>query len=358
MTDLQVHVAGGGQTLAVDPELPDGLAIVPVSAIQPCPIQPRVNISVELVRKLAASMQAGRHEPVLEVEPAPGKSDGYQIVCGEQRWRAARAAGVTRVLVRLHPSLGYLERLEKQYEENRLRADLDVFEEAHCIVLDKTLRDIAVAERLLAHAHISFPPLADKQITDRAAFAQHLDGLAQLLIAGKVHVLKVDGRLVTGTLAPWHDTERALGISKSGRKARVAILRIEPGLRERLRGLPAEHASQIARLTDPLHQAELARRAAGLTHRQVRAAVDRLRRDPRLAVEAVLPDANEARSLGSVPAGPLAFEQQLRNLADACRQLARTLTNLRPRLSPSERSEVLPMLSGLREVLLAFEEVA
>jgi hypothetical protein len=115
---------------------------------------------------------------------------------------------------------------------------------------------------------------------------------------------------------------------------------------------------EIARLTDPLHQAELAPRAAGLTHRQVRAAVDRLRRDPRLAVEAVLPDANEARGLGSVPASPLAFEQQLRNLADACRQLARTLTNLRPRLSPSERSEVLPMLSGLREVLLAFEEAA
>ncbi len=356
MTTQGVHA--GGQPRASRSQLPDGLAIVPVGAIHPCPIQPRVNVSVELVRKLAASMQSGRHEPILEVEPAPGKSEGYQIVCGEQRWRAARAAGVTRVLVRLHPSLGYLERLEKQYEENRLRADLDAFEEAHCIGLDKTLRDIAVAERLLTNAHIPFQPLAEKQITERAAFAQHLDDLAQLLIAGKIHVLKVDGRLVTRTLAPWHETERALGISKSGRKAKVGILRIEPGLREQLRGLPAEHAIQIARLTDPLRQAELARRAAGLTHRQVKAAVDRLRRDPSLAVDAVLPNANDAMSLASPPSGPLAFEQQLRNLADACRQLARTLANLRPRLSPSQRSEVLPMLTGLRDVLIAFEEAA
>src|SRR5205807_2538536 len=56
-------------------------------------------------------------------------------VCGEQRWRAARAAGMAEVLVRVHPPLRYLERLEKQREENRLRSDLDPVEEAHCITV-------------------------------------------------------------------------------------------------------------------------------------------------------------------------------------------------------------------------------
>ena len=37
---------------------------------------------------------------------------------------------------RLHRRrLGYLERLQKQYEENRLRADLEVIEEAHVLTV-------------------------------------------------------------------------------------------------------------------------------------------------------------------------------------------------------------------------------
>ena len=113
-------------------QLPEGLAIVAVDQVQPCPIQPRVTFSVDLIEQLASSMRAGRHQPLLEVEPAPGAPARYQIVCGEQRWRAAAAAGVTQVLVRLDQPLGYLKRLKKLYEESRLRADLDLVEDAHC----------------------------------------------------------------------------------------------------------------------------------------------------------------------------------------------------------------------------------
>jgi len=142
--------------------------------IDPCPIQPRVNISMRLVEQLSASMKAGRHQPLVDVEPVPGDRGRYQIVSGEQRWRAARAAGLTRVLARLHPPLGYLERLEKQFEENHLRADLDPVEEAHCILLHKTLRDIEVAERLLRTASVAFEPLGNKWIRTREDFLQHL----------------------------------------------------------------------------------------------------------------------------------------------------------------------------------------
>ncbi len=113
--------------------LPEGLALVAVDRVQPCPIQPRVTFPVDLIEQLASSMRAGRHQPLLEVEPAPGAPVRYQIVCGEQRWRAARAAGLTEVLVRLHRPLGYLERLEKQYQGNRLRADLVAVDESHCL---------------------------------------------------------------------------------------------------------------------------------------------------------------------------------------------------------------------------------
>jgi hypothetical protein len=196
--------------------LPNGLAVVPVDQIQPCPIQPRVNVSVDLIKQLSSSMRAGRHQPLLEVEPAPGAPGRYQIVCGEQRWRAARAAGLTEVLVRLNPPLGYLERLEKQYEENRLRADLDPVEEAHCLLLDHTIRSIAVAERLLRDALVPFQPLADKHITQRKEFGGHLDELKVLLVRKRVHVVKsADGRLQPGPLSPWRQTEQALGVSGS-----------------------------------------------------------------------------------------------------------------------------------------------
>ena len=88
-----------------------------------------------LVEKLPDSIRSGRHQPLLEVEPAPGQRGRYQIIRGEQRWREAKAAADLLEILPIHPHFGYLERIEKQYEENRLRADLDVVEEAHCITV-------------------------------------------------------------------------------------------------------------------------------------------------------------------------------------------------------------------------------
>ena len=320
------------------------LMTVAIAAIEPCPIQPRVNVSVDLVAKLAASMKAGRHEPVLDVEPVSGHPGRYQIVCGEQRWRAARQAGLDQVLVRVHRRLGYLERLEKQYEENRLRADLDAVEEAHCYLLDKSIRDIHVAEKLLRDALVPFQPLNERRLTKREDFGAHLDVLKRLLVKRKVHVVKTESGPIAGQLSPWCETERALGISESQRKAKVGILRLDPDLQEQVRSLPAEHAVQIARLEDRNKQAALIQRAAELTHGQVQAAVDSLLRDANKDVAEV--------------ANPFAFEGRLAAIADLCRQLARALRNLRAIVTDDERSAVVDILANLRSELDAFEEAA
>jgi ParB-like chromosome segregation protein Spo0J len=320
------------------------LVMVAVDAIEPCPIQPRVNVSVDLVAKLADSMKAGRHEPVLDVEPVSGRHGRYQIVCGEQRWRAARQAGLDRVLVRVHRHLGYLERLEKQYEENRLRADLDAVEEAHCYLLDKTIRDIQVAERLLRDALVPFQPLDERRLARREEFGSHLDVLKRLLVKRKVHVVKTESGAVAGQLSPWCETEKALGISESQRKAKLGILRLDPDLQEKVRSLPAEHAVQIARLADRDKQAALVKRATELTHKQMRAAVDSLLRDSTKDVAEV--------------ADPFAFEARLAAVADLCRQLARALRNLRSIVTHEERSAVAEVLNSLRSELDSFEETA
>jgi ParB-like chromosome segregation protein Spo0J len=337
--------------------LPAGLALVRLELIDLCPIQPRVNVSVDLVDRLRASMEAGRHQPLLEVEPAPGKPGRYQIVCGEQRWRAAKAAGLAEVLVRLLPRLGYLERLEKQYEENRLRADLDIAEEAHLIVLDKAIRDIAVAEQLLRDSLVPFEALDDKRISRREEFTEHLDELKKLLVRKKVHAVRTsDGRLIAGPLSPWRETEKALGISESQRKNKVAVLRLDADLLDEARTLPAEHAIQIAKLDGRERQAEMLRRSRdlGLTCGQVQDTVDRLRQDHELSVDDAIA---AARSTPDQPA-VLAFVQQLTNLGDLCRQLVRLLANLQDRVEPDDRSDMTAALCDLRDHIDEFLEVA
>jgi len=328
--------------------VPPGLAIVPIDLIQPCPIQPRVNVSVDLVAKLSDSIRSGRHQPLLEVEPAPGLPGRYQIVFGEQRWRAAKAAGLLEILVRVHPHLGYLERLEKQYEENHLRADLDVVEEAHCILVDKTIRDIAIAELLLRDSLVPFKPLDEKRILHRQEFVQHLDGLRELLVKHKTHIVKgADGTPVAKPLSRWRETEKALGISESQRKVKVGLLRLDPEEQDRVRPLPQEHAVQISRLADKKQRTELIERAGELTHREVRRAVDRLLADRGLDVDGALagdPDTPE----------PFTFDSRLEAIADLCRQLARALRNLTREITSEERDLVSGLLAGLDRDLADF----
>jgi ParB/RepB/Spo0J family partition protein len=321
--------------------VPPGLAIVPIDLIQPCPIQPRVNVSVDLVAKLSDSIRSGRHQPLLEVEPAPGMRGRYQIVFGEQRWRAAKAAGLLEILVRVHPHLGYLERLEKQYEENHLRSDLDVVEEAHCIVVDKTIRDIAIAEQLLRESLVPFKPLDEKRIVHRQEFVQHLDGLREMLVKHKTHIVNgADGKPVAKPLSRWRETEKALGISESQRKVKVGLLRLDPEELDRVRPMPQEHAIQISRLADKELRTELIERAAELTHREVRRAVDRLLADRELDVDGALAGDPETPE-------PLTFESRLDAIADLCRQLVRALRNLDPVVSADERRAVSDLLASV-----------
>ena len=331
----------------VSPEL----AFVPIDLILPCPIQPRVNVAVDLIEKLSRSIKSGRLQPLLEVELAPGRPGYYQIVCGEQRWRAAKAAGLLEILVRIHPHLGYLERLERQYEENRLRAALDVVEEAHCLLLDKTIRDIGVAEQLLRDSLVPFQPLDEIRIVHRAQFAQHLDGLRKLLVKHKVHVVKgADGKQA-GPLSPWRETETALGLSETRRKAKLSVLNLAPELLDEVRELPAEHTIQIARLQDTDRQADLVRRARELTHGQVGRIVDRLLQDSRLDVtEVVGAEVNREK-----PEGVERLSSHVDLLADLCRQLTRLLFNLRSRIDVKDAAQIRAILADFRREVDAFE---
>jgi ParB/RepB/Spo0J family partition protein len=334
-------------------DLPAGLALVPMDHIHPGALQPRSTVSIDLVRQLAESMRAGRHEPLLDVEPSALHPGHFQIVCGEQRWRAAKEAGVERVLVRVLDGLSHVARLQKQHEENELRAGLTPADDAHLVLSMKTAKDIEVAERLLANASVPFEPLAQKHVGDRAALVQHLEDLKALLLENDINVVHSESGATVRPLSPWRETEKALGISEVARKRKLSVLRLEPDVLAEVNSLPANHAPLVAQVEEPERRAALAERALHLTNRQLQKVVRRLREDKDLSVDAAL------NSKPKPPLeDPLAFETQMLHLADLCRQLARLVRNLWSRTSEIEREDVRRLLDELvRQIHAVDEEV-
>jgi len=106
----------------------EGHKLLPIDLIHASPLNPRKSFSPVELDELAASIkQRGVVQPLI-VRPAPD-GQGYELVAGERRWRAAQQAGVHQVPV-LVRELGDQEVLELAIIENVQRADLNAIEEA------------------------------------------------------------------------------------------------------------------------------------------------------------------------------------------------------------------------------------
>ena len=99
---------------------------LPIDMISPNPNQPRTAMDETGIDELADSIgKVGVLQPII-VRP---HADGYQIIAGERRWRASRAAGLTKVPVRVMSSTE-TESLAIALIENLQRQDLNAVEEA------------------------------------------------------------------------------------------------------------------------------------------------------------------------------------------------------------------------------------
>lgn len=104
-------------------------ATLPVEKLEPNPDQPRRDFAAEALDELAASIRAkGIIQPLI-VRKNPRKSDSYEIVAGERRWRAAQMAQLHDVPVLIRDFTD-TEVLEVAIIENIQRADLNAIEEA------------------------------------------------------------------------------------------------------------------------------------------------------------------------------------------------------------------------------------
>ena len=103
-----------------------GVIEAPLASISPNPHQPRAPIRDQDLVELAASIQEHGIIQPLVVNRVP---DGYQLIAGERRWRAARLAGLSTVPV-VVKDVAPSEMLELALVENLQRADLNALEEA------------------------------------------------------------------------------------------------------------------------------------------------------------------------------------------------------------------------------------
>jgi len=109
------------------PAAPSGAPLlIEVITIRPNPFQPRRTFVREAMDELVASV---REHGVLEPLLVRKAEDGYELIAGERRWRAAQEAGLKQVPVVVREATD-LQALEVGLIENLQRADLNVIEEA------------------------------------------------------------------------------------------------------------------------------------------------------------------------------------------------------------------------------------
>jgi ParB family chromosome partitioning protein len=134
------------------------LRSIPVSEIDPNPEQPRRHFNSEHLDELASSIRRhGVLQPVVVRRAAGGR---YELIVGERRWRASRAAGVENVPAVIS-DVDSDELLELAIVENVQRRDLNPIELAH-------------AYRALAKGGATQEEIGQRVGLERSSIANHL----------------------------------------------------------------------------------------------------------------------------------------------------------------------------------------
>ena len=100
---------------------------LPISRVEPRKDQPRRDFDPAAIEELAASIR--EYGLIQPITVRPLDKGYYQIIAGERRWRASRAAGLKEVPVRILEADDKLA-MELALVENLQREDLNPMEEA------------------------------------------------------------------------------------------------------------------------------------------------------------------------------------------------------------------------------------
>jgi ParB family chromosome partitioning protein len=200
-----------------EPKPDEPVRTLPVASLHPNRFQPRTYFDEAAIEDLVASVRAQGIIQPLVVTP---EGEGYAIIAGERRWRAARKAGLEAVPVVVRQVADDRELLELALVENLQRSDLNPIEEAEAYA--------ALQEKF---------GLSQEEVAGRVGKARTTvtNALRLLRLPDEVLDLLREGRLTAGQARP------LLGIEDAEEQIRLADRAVRDGLSARdLERLAAE----------------------------------------------------------------------------------------------------------------------
>lgn len=216
---------------AAEPEKTDdtadnGIAYIDINDIRPNSNQPRKVFDEEKLEELAASIEAhGLIQPVVLRK----SENGYEIVAGERRWRAARKTGI-RKLPCIIRELTDEENMLLAIIENMQREDLNPIEEAE-----------GISQMIDTYG------LTQEQVSKSVGKSRPYitNSLRLLKLIPEVRELVADGGISTGhakALVSVSDEERQLSLAKKILREGLSVRQTEKLAKDD--GKPAKRAAR------------------------------------------------------------------------------------------------------------------
>ena len=156
--------------------------VLPLTRIRPNPLQPRKEFREEDLADLEASLRVSGLLQPITVRPAPRGAEGFELIAGERRFRAAQRLGWTEIPAVVR-DVDDQTLLSLAMVENLQRADLNPIEEAEGY--DQLIREFSLTQQ----------EVADIVGKDRSTVANTLRLLA---LPASVRRLVWDGALTVG----------------------------------------------------------------------------------------------------------------------------------------------------------------
>lgn len=220
---------------------------IPVDSIVPCRYQPRQKFNDESLNELANSLKSSNLMQPIKVRNNP-EGEGYELIFGERRWRAAQILGWDDIPAIIATGLIEVDIMIESLSENTQRENLTEIEKARAIIrIKQQFPDMPLEEigkkmgyskgRIAQFLKISSLPveLLDKLEIVKNLGERHIRALVKLNNMGSTLIGQLADEIINKELTGEESLARAKQLMKSrNRKKNTNLSSILERLNTRL----------------------------------------------------------------------------------------------------------------------------